>query len=109
MTEISGDVERGEMRTPMLSGRFRAWLAMVAFVTILARVLFGYDQGVIAAIGEVATFLLFAVMCVIAFVWIMDKVPETKGKSLEEIQDAWAEHDERQSGPKDPMLQVDLA
>jgi len=29
MTEISGDVERGEMRTPMLFGRFRAWLAMV--------------------------------------------------------------------------------
>ena len=48
-------------------------------------------------------------MCVIAFVWIMGKVPETKGKSLEEIQDAWAEHDEERSAPKDPTLQVDLA
>jgi predicted MFS family arabinose efflux permease len=63
----------------------------------------------IDAIGEVATFLLFAVMCVIAFVWIMGKVPETKGKSLEEIQEAWAEHDEMPSAPKDPTLQTDLA
>ena len=65
--------------------------------------------SLIAAIGEVATFLLFAVMCVIAFVWIMGKVPETKGKSLEEIQEAWAEHDEERSAPKDPTLHVDLA
>ena len=48
-------------------------------------------------------------MCVIAFPWIMSKVPETKGKSLEEIQDAWAEHDESRSAPNDPTLQVDLA
>jgi len=65
--------------------------------------------SLIDAIGEVATFLLFAVMCVIAFLWIMSKVPETKGKSLEEIQEAWAEHDQSASGPKDPTLQVDLA
>ena len=64
--------------------------------------------SLVDAIGEVATFLLFAVMCVIAFVWIMGKVPETKGKSLEEIQDAWAEHDEAQSGAKRPTLHVDL-
>ena len=65
--------------------------------------------SLVDAIGEPATFLLFAVMCVIAFVWIMGKVPETKGKSLEEIQEAWAEHDESRSAPKDPTLQVDLA
>ena len=58
-------------------------------------------------IGEVATFLLFAVMCVAAFVWIKAKVPETKGKSLEEIQDMWAEHDQDRSAPKAP-LEVDL-
>ena len=51
--------------------------------------------SLVDAIGETATFLLFALMCVTAFIWIMAKVPETKGKSLEEIQDAWAEHDER--------------
>ena len=58
MTETAGAVESGEMRTPMLFGRFRTWLAMVAFVVILAGVLFGYDQGVIsgALAGMTATF-----------------------------------------------------
>jgi preprotein translocase subunit SecE len=32
----------------MLFGRFRAWLMVIAFVVILAGVLFGYDRGVIA-------------------------------------------------------------
>ena len=44
----------------------------------------------------------------IAFVWITDKVPETKGKSLEQIQEAWAEHDETRSAPKAPTPHVDL-
>ena len=65
--------------------------------------------SLIDAIGEVATFLLFAVMCVIAFAWIRAKVPETKGKSLEQIQEAWAEHDETRSAPKPPTLDIDLA
>ena len=65
--------------------------------------------SLIDAIGEVATFLLYAAMCVIAFVWIKAKVPETKGKSLEEIQEAWAEHDQMQRAPKAPTLGVDLA
>ena len=64
MTEIAGAVEPGEMRTPMLFGRFRTWLAMVAFVTILAGVLFGYDQGVIAGAlgGMTASFDLSTTM-----------------------------------------------
>ena len=41
-------IERGETHTPMLFGRFRMWLVMVAAVVILAGLLFGYDQGVIA-------------------------------------------------------------
>ena len=32
----------------LLFGRFRPWMAMVALVTILAGLLFGYDQGVIS-------------------------------------------------------------
>jgi MFS family permease len=64
--------------------------------------------SLIDAIGEVATFLLFAVMCVIAFVWIKAKVPETKGKSLEEIQHVWAEHDDQRTAAKSPALQVDV-
>ena len=45
------------------------------------------------AIGATATFLLFAVLCAVTFVWIARKVPETRGKTLEEIQEVWAEHD----------------
>jgi sugar porter (SP) family MFS transporter len=62
----------------------------------------------IDAIGEVATFVMFAVLCVVAFFWIKAKVPETKGKSLEEIQQAWVEHDEAQRGERSPELTVDL-
>jgi hypothetical protein len=46
-------------------------------------------------------------MCVIAFIWIKAKVPETKGKSLEEIQQAWAEHDEARAAPPSRQLAVD--
>ena len=84
--------------------------SVVGIATLIALVVYIVTfLSLVDAIGESATFLLFAVMCVIAFVWIMGKVPETKGKSLEEIQDAWAEHDEERSAPKDPTLQVDLA
>ncbi len=65
--------------------------------------------SLIDAIGEVATFLLFAVMCVIAFAWIRAKVPETKGKSLEQIQEAWGEHDDSRKASAAPALDVDLA
>jgi SP family arabinose:H+ symporter-like MFS transporter len=51
------------------------------------------------AIGESVTFLLFALACIVAFAWIKRRVPETKGKSLEEIQQAWAEHDEALAAP----------
>ena len=47
----------------------------------------------IDAIGSSATFWLFAAFAVIAYVWIWRKVPETKGKSLEEIQEVWDHHD----------------
>jgi sugar porter (SP) family MFS transporter len=55
--------------------------------------------SVINAIGEPATFLLFAVLCVVTFIWVKAKVPETKGKSLEQIQQAWAEHDQELQAP----------
>jgi sugar porter (SP) family MFS transporter len=59
--------------------------------------------SVMNAIGESTTFLIFGALCVITFFWVKAKVPETKGKTLEQIQAAWAEHDEaRQAGPKEP-------
>lgn len=50
--------------------------------------------SLVDAIGGAATFFLFAIACVVAYLWIRRRVPETKGKSLEEIQDAWTEHEE---------------
>jgi sugar porter (SP) family MFS transporter len=44
---------------------------------------------VIGAIGNSLTFWLFAAFCVIAWVWIYFRVPETKGQSLEQIQLLW--------------------
>jgi MFS family permease len=64
MTAIADDVEHGEAHTPMLFGRFRTWLVMVAVVVILCGMLFGYDQGVIsgALAGMTAGFNLSTVM-----------------------------------------------
>jgi len=41
------------------------------------------------AIGESATFWLFAFFCAIGGLWVYRKVPETKGRSLEQIQALW--------------------
>lgn len=45
----------------------------------------------LAAGGASVTFWFFAVFCIIAFWFIYKMVPETKGKSLEEIQQMWRE------------------
>ena len=41
------------------------------------------------AIGESATFFLFAFFCVVGGIWIYRRVPETKGRSLEQIETLW--------------------
>jgi sugar porter (SP) family MFS transporter len=43
------------------------------------------------SIGQAATFWLFAAMCVLAFVWIWRFVPETRGRSLEDIEQMWVD------------------
>jgi len=40
-------------------------------------------------LGSSATFWLFAFFAIVAFVWIYKKVPETKGRTLEDIQRLW--------------------
>jgi sugar porter (SP) family MFS transporter len=55
-----------------------AWLVSQFFLTLTE------------AIGQSGTFLLFAAFSAIAFVWVTRKVPETKGRTLEEIEALWA-------------------
>ena len=43
----------------------------------------------IDAMGNSLTFWLFALFCGVAWIWIYYRVPETKGQSLEQIQQLW--------------------
>jgi SP family galactose:H+ symporter-like MFS transporter len=43
----------------------------------------------IDAIGTSATFWLFAFFCLAGWIWVFRTVPETKGRSLEEIEKSW--------------------
>jgi SP family galactose:H+ symporter-like MFS transporter len=56
-----------------------AWLVSQFFLTL--------TDG----IGEPATFWLFAFFCVVCFIWIWLRVPETKERSLEEIEAMWSQ------------------
>jgi sugar porter (SP) family MFS transporter len=51
--------------------------------------------SVVDAIGESTTFFLFAAFCVVTYVFVWRYVPETKGRSLEEIQERWVVNGDR--------------
>ena len=40
-------------------------------------------------LGESGTFLLFAFMCVVGFVFVVRYLPETRNRSLADIQEMW--------------------
>ncbi len=42
-----------------------------------------------------STFFIYAVMCAFCFVFVAAFVPETKGKSLEEIERGWMRRENR--------------
>lgn len=54
-----------------------AWLVTRFFLTI------------VDAIGESATFALFAVICALTYAFVWRRQPETRGRSLEDIQQMW--------------------
>ena len=58
---------------------FSAWVVSQFFLTLTD------------SIGESATFWLFAFFCLVSFLWIWRYVPETKDKTLEEIQKMWSD------------------
>jgi SP family arabinose:H+ symporter-like MFS transporter len=41
-------------------------------------------------IGIAASFCIFALFCVVSWVWIYLRLPETKGRSLEQIEQFWS-------------------
>lgn len=48
-------------------------------------------RSIAGALGDSATFWLFAMFCGVGWVWVYFSVPETKGRSLEQIEAAWRE------------------
>jgi sugar porter (SP) family MFS transporter len=51
----------------------------------------GFFLSVVKAIGQAYTFWMFAGFCVIGLVWVIVGVPETRGRSLEEIETSWGQ------------------
>ena len=45
--------------------------------------------SLVDAIGDGPSFWLFALFCGLGWIWIYHAVPETKGRSLEQIQRFW--------------------
>jgi sugar porter (SP) family MFS transporter len=69
--------------------RGRAIAVATAFNWLAAFLVAQFFLSVVNAIGEATTFLLFAIMCVVSIVFVQRLVPETRGRSLEEIQSEW--------------------
>ena len=70
--------------------RSRAVAVSTAAIWLSAWLVSQFFLSLINGIGESATFWLFAVLCVVCLGWVWKKVPETKGLSLEQIEQMWA-------------------
>jgi hypothetical protein len=57
----------------------------------------GFFLSVVNAIGQADAFWLFAAFCAIGLVWVIVGVPETRGRSLEEIEASWGGAPARQT------------
>jgi MFS family permease len=51
--------------------------------------------SIVDAFGESTTFFIFSGLCVVTFVFVWYLIPETKGRSLEEIQERWVKNGDR--------------
>ncbi len=51
----------------------------------------GFFLSVVKAIGQAYTFGLFAVFCALGLVWVYFGVPETRRRSLEDIEASWGD------------------
>ncbi len=69
--------------------RGRAIAVATAFNWFSAFIVAQFFLSIVDAIGESTTFFIFAAFCVVTYVFVWRYVPETKGRSLEEIQERW--------------------
>jgi sugar porter (SP) family MFS transporter len=69
--------------------RGRAISVATAFNWLAAFLVAQFFLSVVNAIGEAATFFLFAALCVVSIVFVARYVPETRNRTLEEIQAEW--------------------
>jgi SP family galactose:H+ symporter-like MFS transporter len=81
--------------------RGRAISVATAANWLAAFVVAQFFLSLVDAIGESTTFFLFAALCVVSFVFVWYLVPETKGRSLEEIQERWVRHGDRMLDERD--------
>ena len=51
--------------------------------------------SLVNTIGDSWTFLLFAFFCLVGWIWVYRVVPETKGRTLEEIEALWTRNGTR--------------
>jgi len=80
-------VVAGEIFPAHIRGRAMALSIMVMWVadTVIGQL----TPVLLESIGAAFTFGFFACWCVLAFVTVYRLLPETKGKSLEDIEDQW--------------------
>jgi MFS family permease len=64
-----------------------AAMSLATFVLWIACFILTYTFPLLNKnLGAAGTFWLYAVICILGFLFILKKLPETKGKSLEEIE-----------------------
>ena len=63
------------------------------------------SQCLLSSIGSAYTFWIYMVMAILAFFFVLKLIPETKGKSLEEIEKYWM-HAEDKSSSVDLKKQI---
>ena len=76
---VPGEVRGKAVAAATAANWFAAWLVTQFFLTL------------IDAIGSTGVFWLFAGFCVVTFVFVRRFLPETKRRSLEEIQTMWGD------------------
>ena len=86
--------------------RGRAISVATAVNWLAAFVVAQFFLSIVNAIGESTTFFLLAALCVVSFVFVRRLVPETKGRSLEEIQERWVLGGDKMIGAEDRMSLV---